>query len=108
MKKKVVLDKRAEKELKKLTSDVKAKFIAYFDILARDGRLAEPYGKRLNKDLFEVRVKYKGQYRAFYAYIQEDNILILVVFQKKSQKTPLKKIKTAYYRLGIYTERSKR
>ncbi len=108
MKKKIILDKRAEKELKKLPSSVKAKFVAYFDILVRDGRLVEPYGKRLNKDLFEIRVKYRGQYRALYAYVQKDSILILFVFQKKSQKTPLKEIKTAYYRLKIYIERRKR
>ena len=102
MKKVVEIDENAGKELAEFSDEVQAKFTALFQILQRDGFLKEPYAKRIDTDIFEVRVKHKGQWRALYAYIEKERILILSAFHKKTQKTPDKEIKTAEKRLRRY------
>jgi len=42
----VLIDKRAEKELKKFSRPVQLKFQALFEILEEDGKLEEPFGKK--------------------------------------------------------------
>lgn len=99
MKKVVELDEKANEELLTFSDEVQARFIALFKILEKDGFLKEPFAKRLNKDIFEIRVKYQGQWRAIYAYLKSDKIIILSAFSKKTQKTPLKELKKAEKRL---------
>lgn len=105
MKKIILFDKRAEKEFKKFGDIVQAKLKATIDILARDGKLIEPYGKKIDKDLFEIRVESDGQYRLLYAYLTGEYVIVLSAFQKKSQQTPLKEIRKAKVRLRGYHEK---
>lgn len=58
--------------------------------------------KKINHKLFEIRVKVKNIYRAFYAYKNLNDVIILHIFNKKTQKTPLKDIKLATIRLKNY------
>jgi len=102
MKKVLEIDERAAKELATFSEEVQAKFVALFQILERDGFLREPFAKRINSRVFEVRVRYQGQWRAFYAYLEKTRILVLSAFQKKTQKAPVKEIKTAEERLRRY------
>ena len=102
VKKQVIIDKRADKEIKKFPKIVQTKFTALFIILERDGSLKEPLGKRINNDLFEIRVKYKGQWRVLYAYLGKNEIVILSGFHKKTQKTPTQQIDKAIQRLKQY------
>ena len=102
MKKVIRFDKKAEKEFKMFGSIAQAKIKAIIDILARDGKLIEPFGKKIDKDLFEIRVESGGQYRLLYAYLIGEYIIILSAFQKKTQQTPLKEIKKAKARLNSY------
>lgn len=106
VKKKVFIDKRAEKELKKFPRLVQLKFQALFEILELNGKLEEPFGKKLvgNTYLFEVRLKYQGQWRALYAYIIVDSIIVLSAFAKKTQKTPITELEKAKKRLHEYKE----
>ena len=105
MKKSVIIDKRADKEIRKFGRKVLNKFRALFDILKDEGVLAEPFAKKLSETgLFEVRVKYRGQYRALYAYFEKEYIVILTAFIKKTQKTPLHEISKAKKRLSEYQE----
>lgn len=102
----VFVDKRAEKELKKFPRVVQLKFQALFEILEEDGKLEEPFGKKLSgsTNLFEVRVKFQGQWRALYAYMHESWIVILSAFTKKTQKTPLTEIEKAKERRKDYEQ----
>ena len=66
------------------------------DELAANGRLAEPYGKAIAPNLFEIRVRVSPkQYRLFYCYFDPNGILILSGFVKKTQATPLQEIRKA-------------
>ncbi len=104
MKKIVIVDRRTNKELQHFPIAVQIKFKALFKALEIYGKLEEPEGKKLigNSGLFEVRVKYQGQWRAVYAYIKNDQIIILSAFAKKTQKTPKTELEKARNRLLEY------
>lgn len=106
MRKRILIDKRAEKELKKFPRIVQLKFQALFEILEEKGKLEEPFAKKLSGSihLFEIRVKYQGQWRALYAYLRDNSIVILSAFSKKTQKTPLTELEKAKERRKIYDQ----
>lgn len=100
MKKTVRVDKRAYKELRKFPPEVYRKFTALFDLLEDNGKLEEPFAKKLKGEkLFEIRVRHQGQWRAVYSYLSGDFIIVLCAFKKKAQKTPLEQISKAHKRL---------
>lgn len=102
MKKKIVVDKSAAKELKKFDKKVRAKIDARVKILQRDGKLEEPFGKKIDTNLYEIRIKLGGQWRVLYAYLQEEFIILLSAFLKKTQKTPPNEMIKAKKRLERY------
>ena len=102
MKKIVLFDARAVKELEKFEKDVQVSFQSYIMVLGSDGRLQFPDARKISSDIFEIRVECKGAYRGLYAYTHKDAIIILHFFNKKSQRTPLKNIAVARQRLKIY------
>ncbi len=104
MKKEVLVDSRAARELKKFPRPIQLKFKALFELLGEAGKLEEPFAKKLkgSTDLFEIRVKYEGQWRAIYAYLHQDVAIILSAFAKKTQKTPLTELEKAHKRRRDY------
>ncbi|MBI3335800.1 MAG: type II toxin-antitoxin system RelE/ParE family toxin [Candidatus Portnoybacteria bacterium] len=100
--KKIFYDRNALKELHNFSKDVQRDFQAYIEIVRIEGRLTLPYGKKIAKNLFEMRVHKRASYRGFYAYVQREYIVILVFFQKKTKRIPLKRIETAKQRLKQY------
>lgn len=106
MKKTIFIDRRAAKEIKHFSRPVQLRFQALFEILEQEGKLEEPFGKKLagHDNLFEIRVKYQGQWRAIYAYLKKENIVILSAFGKKTQKTPKAELEKARTRAADYKE----
>ena len=104
MKKIIIVDRRSVKEINNFPREVQLKFKAIFIILENEGKLEEPDAKKLigNIGLFEIRIKHRGQWRAIYAYLQDDNIIILSAFAKKTQKTPTLELDKAKKRLFEY------
>ena len=102
MKKNIFIDKNAEKELRELGEEIQLEFEAYFKILELEGKLDLPQAKKVTKNLFEIRIKLKGEFRGFYAYIGKLDIVILHFFRKKTQKTPIKDLELAQRRLKQY------
>jgi len=98
----VYIDGKANKELCEFSLSVQAKFKAIFKLLKLKGRLEFPDSKKLDRNLYEIRIKSQGEYRGFYAYLQKNSAIILHFFQKKTQKTPLNNLKTAKRRLKFY------
>jgi phage-related protein len=105
MKKIVKIDTRAEKELRDFSLDVQKEFRGLIQTLGIEGRLDLPRGKKIGSNLFEIRVKFKGEYRGLYAYVLGNDVIILHFFQKKSQKTPIKDLKVSERRLKDYEYR---
>jgi len=102
MKKEVLYDKNAAKELINFKKEIKKQFESYIEVLAEEGKLEFPEARKVAKNLFEIRVMHEGVYRGFYAYARENYIVLLHFFQKKTQKTPLKSVKLAQQRLKQY------
>ena len=102
MKKNVIVDTKAQKEFHEFPRIIQKEFRSLIDDLEEEGKLDYPDAKKLQKNLFEMRVRQEGIYRGFYAYIQKETIIIVRFFQKKTQKTPLKEIEIALRRLKQY------
>lgn len=68
---------------------------AIVDRLETDGFLVEPYGKKLEPDLFEIRVRSGRQIRVFYFYHTGDIVFGVHAFAKKTQRTPDHELKQA-------------
>ena len=102
MNKLVQIDKKAEKELSTFPRGAQIKFRVLITILEEEGKLELPEGKKLSKGLFEMRFSYENTYRSIYAYLDNEIIIVLSAFVKKTQKTPLKELDKAQKRLQQY------
>lgn len=97
-------DKKVNQEIEQFPINAKAKLKTFLKMLARDGKLIEPHGKKISRDLFEIRIKESGQWRVIYAYSQKESIMVLLAFRKKTQRTPLPILKKATARLRKYKD----
>lgn len=81
--------------------DLLARCDELLDLLEDHGpQLRYPHSKAMGDGLFELRPKSRsGIGRAFYCYCSGQNITILHVFVKKTQKTPKRELAKARNRL---------
>ena len=97
------VNRRGESPVKEFLSEqrprVKAKVLDAIDILIQSGPfLKPPYMKKLDKDLYELRIKSVVAVRVFYSPITGVYYL-LHAFVKKTQKTPDREMKIALDRI---------
>lgn len=59
-----------------------------------------PMTKVLGSGVGELKVKSRGEYRAFYAVNLGESVYVISAFRKKTQKTPKKEIDKAKARLA--------
>lgn len=84
-----------------LDTKTRAKISNLLTLLEKHGLLlGMPYIRKMQSNLYELRVRGKVQIRIFFTIIGR-NIILLHAFQKKSQKTPLKEIYVAQLRLRL-------
>lgn len=86
-----LLDRRVEKELDALSPDLRAKFIRIVELLEEFGpeNVREPYVRHLVDKLWEMRMRGRdGIARAIYLAATARRLVVVLVFVKKSQKTP--------------------
>lgn len=96
-----LLDARVEKELAALPLDMRAKFQRIAELLELEGLEAarEPHVKSLGRGLFEMRMSGRdGIARAIYVTRRVERIVVVLVFVKKTTKTPKSVIETALQR----------
>lgn len=60
--------------------------------------LGMPYSKKIDKDLWELRISGREAARVFYT-VRKNEIILLHIFKKKTKKTPQKELKLARKRL---------
>lgn len=85
------LDRRVDRELEALADDVRARFMRIADLLRTNGphRVREPYVKPLDGKLWEMRMSGRnGIARAVYIAATGKRLVVLHVFEKKTEKTP--------------------
>lgn len=95
------LDDRVDDELNALPADMRAKFVWIAELIEAKGlsNVREPYVKRLDRVLSEVRMKGQdGIARAIYVTAHEERVVVVRVFRKKTQKTPRREIELALAR----------
>ena len=81
-----------------------SKIIAYINMLSKYGTtLGEPYIKHLKDELWELRPM---RNRILFAYMNNNNIVLLNVFMKQKTKTPQKEILKAKKYLKDFIKRS--
>ena len=90
-----------------LDTKVRAKILKIFYYIECSGiESVLPYVKKLKgTTLWEIRVLGKTNVRIFYILVENNIVLILHGFIKKTQKTPRKEISTALNRLNIWRKR---
>lgn len=74
MRKKIYIDDKAEKELVRFSEIVQEEFEKRFEVLRSEGKLEFPEARKITKNLFEIRIKFQGAYRGFYAYVSRSGI----------------------------------
>jgi len=97
----IFYNKRVRTSLLKWPNTLKAKFIRILELIKeRGGNIGMPLTRAMGDGLFEIRVKAKeGIGRVFFAYIHQQEIIILHCFIKKMQETPQKELQIARQRL---------
>jgi len=81
--------------------DIQARFLRITELIAAHGleRVHEPYIKHLEGPLWEMRMKGKdGIARAIYVTASGRRVIVVRVFNKKTQKTPRREIDMALAR----------
>ncbi len=79
----------------KMSVDSKFEYLNLVRKIEEDGRLVEPYGKKITNELFEMRIRKGTQVRVIYFYYENNYVFGVHAFTKKSQKTPLHDLKQA-------------
>lgn len=90
-----------EAELRALPLDMQAKFLRIVELIESKGleRVHDPYVKHLQGKLWEMRMTGReGISRALYVTATGRRVVVLLVFVKKTQKTPKREIELALRR----------
>jgi len=94
-KKKYLAVKQVREFMAKQPNLCQAEYLAIVERLEIDGFLVEPYAKKVDRGLFEIRIRRGRQIRVFYCYDTENLVVGVHAFTKKAQKTPPRELKQA-------------
>jgi phage-related protein len=92
------LNALVDEEIEALPVDMQARLVRLSDLIVRHGLQALPRDSmdHLEDKLWELRIKGKsGISRAIYVTASEQQVIILRVFIKKTQKTPRRELQIA-------------
>ena len=93
--------KGVEDKILAMPPKIQAKMLKLLELIEEHGaNIGEPHTKSMGDGLFEIRAKAKeGIGRGLFCYMEANNIKVLHVFIKKSQKTLKKDIDLARVRI---------
>jgi phage-related protein len=92
---------KVEEEVLNLPDGLLSRYFRLADLMLEFGpNLGMPHTRPIENGLFELRVKNKeGIARVFFCTKRGNKIIVLHIFVKKTQKTPLKELKLANKRM---------
>ena len=96
-----LLNHEVRQELEALPNDIRASFLRIAGLIEAFGlpNVREPYVKHLEGPLWEMRMKGRdGIARAAYVTATGRRVVVVRVFEKKTQKTPRREIEMALRR----------
>ena len=90
-----------EDDIIKMPPKIQARILRLLDLMEEHGaNLGAPHTAPMGDGLFEIRAKAKeGIGRAFFCYMKDKHVHILLAFVKKTQKTPPKELELAKKRM---------
>ena len=98
-------EKPVEEFIKSLSPITTAKVIRTIELLEEFGPfLNMPHSKKLNADIYELRIRGKEEVRILYCF-KRRNAYLLHAFKKQSQRTPSKEIAIAQKRVIDLTKK---
>ena len=74
---------------------IQAEYVKIVERIEIDGYLIEPFGKKLDSNLFEMRLRRGRQVRVVYFYHLENRVIGVHAFVKKTQQTPMRDLAQA-------------
>ena len=86
--------------LERKSRKIKAKAYRLIDMLQYEINLGMPYSRKIDKDLFELRLTGKPAIRVIYTH-KDKQIFLLHIFEKKQWKIPKKELRIALKRLEL-------
>ena len=98
----IIVNKAAEKEISRLSNDLKARFIHVTDLLIKlePENIGMPHVKFLADKLWEMRLRGKDNIaRVIYFLACDKKIVVLHTFIKKTQEAPKRAIEIAKCRM---------
>jgi phage-related protein len=97
-------DNSIEQFILSLEKSTIARTLRMIDLLEEFGyKLGMPHGKKVDKNLFELRISSTQEIRIFYTF-HKNIVVLLHGFVKKSQKIPKRELLTALRRLKVLTK----
>jgi len=75
---------------------IQAEYVKLVERIEADGYLIEPFGKKLNQNLFEMRLRRGRQVRVVYFYHTGNRVIGVHAFIKKTQQTPARELAQAW------------
>ncbi len=80
---------------------------SFLELLAQEGpALRRPYADHVRGDLRELRMQFgRNEYRVFHFFVQEQRVVLVHAFAKKTQQLPQREIETAEERMKDFIKR---
>jgi phage-related protein len=75
--------------------EIQIEYVKLVERLESDGHLIEPFGKKLDRDLFEMRLRRGRQVRVVYFCHMGNCVIGVHAFVKKTQQTPQRELTQA-------------
>ena len=94
------LNEMVAQELRRLPEDVRVRLTTISGMLERIGPdVGMPHVRPLGRKLWEMRLRgHKGDWRAIYVAAENRRFVVLLVFAKKTRKTPKRELDLALKR----------
>ena len=93
-------NQHVERFIADLEKPILAKTLRTLDLLERFGiKLGMPHSKKIDNNLFELRIRSKKEIRIFYAFHKKKVIILLHIFIKKTQRISKRQMNLAKNRL---------
>lgn len=96
MKKRYLSTRNVRKFIAMQPYEIQAEYVKLVERIETDGYLIEPFGKKLDRTFFEMRLRRGRQVRVLYFYHMEENVVGVHAFVKKTQETPLRELAQAH------------
>ena len=95
LKKSYLATRQVREFIEAQSNGIQAEYVKVVERIETDGYLIEPFAKKLEANLFEMRLRRGQQVRIVYFYHAGNSVIGVHAFTKKTQQTPLRELAQA-------------